>query len=217
MDKFKHIDTWVFDLDNTLYDAESHVFPVCGDLMTDYVANLLSLDLAAAKIIRTSYYKKYGTTLRGLMTEHGIEPEEFLVKTHDIDLAPIAPCPITQETLSDLKGRKFVFTNAPRAFAVRMIDHLGIGGHFDDIFAIEDADYWPKPHAPTYDVFLDKFSIDPTTSCMFEDMEVNLKPAHDLGMRTVWLHGSNALEDYTHVHDRAERLPQWLQKFKGKE
>lgn len=210
MDKFSHIDTWVFDLDNTLYNADSHVFPVSGQKMNEFVANLLSLPLDEAARIRHHYYKTYGTTLRGLMTEHGIEPDEFMQHVHDIDLSPVDVCKITQNDLSHLQGRKFIFTNAPRHFADRMVDHLGIRHHFDAIFAIEDAAYWPKPHMPTYDVFLKKHDINPATACMFEDMEVNLRPAHTLGMTTVWFHRQNPADLHPHVHDIAPDLTQWL-------
>ncbi len=211
MDKFKHVDTWVFDLDNTLYDAESHVFVEMGAQMTNFVANHLGIDKAEADKVRKSFFHKYGTTLRGLMTEHGVAPDYFLSQVHDIDLSPVLPCSITQEYLSHLPGRKIIFTNAPAFFAKTMTKHLGIDHHFDGIFAIEDADYWPKPDPRTYNVFLEKHRVDPKTACMFEDMEVNLKPAYDLGMTTVWFHGEKDAADHAHVHHKSQKLPNWLQ------
>jgi len=209
-EKFSHIDTWVFDLDNTLYDAEAHVFVECGRRMTDFVARHLGLEHEQAAKIRKDYYLKYGTTLRGLMTEHGVPPDDFLEEVHSIDISPVEVCTLTRDNLSRLPGRKFVFTNAPRGFAERMTEHLCIRNHFDAIFAIEDADYWPKPHMPTYEIFLKKFGIDPTAACMFEDMQVNLKPAHDLGMTTVWFHGSDTPPDHPHVHHQSEKLSRWI-------
>ncbi len=212
MDRFRHVDTWVFDLDNTLYDAEKHIFVEMGARMTGFVAQHLGIERAEADKVRKSFYLKYGTTLRGLMTEHGVEPGHFLQQVHDgIDLSPVAPCVITQEYLSHLPGRKIVFTNAPAFFAKSMTKHLGIDHHFEDIFAIEDAGYWPKPDPKTYNVFLEKHRVNPKTACMFEDMEVNLKPAHDLGMTTVWFHGEKSAADHAHVHHKSQKLPNWLQ------
>ncbi len=207
---FDHIDTWVFDLDNTLYNAEPHSFPQMGQRMTAFVADFLKLPVAEADVVRRNYFHTYGTTLRGLMSEHGIAPHEFLSYVHDFDLSPIADCAITQQTLQTLPGRKIVFTNAPRDFARRMVDHLGIAGSIEDIFAVEDADYWPKPMDATYDLFLTKHSVAPERACMVEDMHVNLVPAHARGMTTVWLHGDGELQDHAHVHHRASRLPDFF-------
>lgn len=215
MEKFGHIDTWVFDLDNTLYDAEAYVFPESGKRMASFISSLLNLPLDDARILQKSYYKKYGTTLRGLMTEHNIQPDDFLHFVHDIDISCVPLCPITQENLSHLPGRKFIFTNAPRSFASKMIKHLGIEHHFQGVFAAEDGLYQPKPSLPTYELFLKTFNIDPKKSCMFEDMEINLKPAHDLGMTTVWLHydrhdPSEGIDD--HIHHYENKLSEWLHK-----
>ncbi len=207
---FDHIDTWVFDLDNTLYNADTHSFPQMGQRMTAFVAEMLKLPLDQADVIRRGYFHKYGTTLRGLMTEHGIAPDEFLHFVHDFDLSPIASCAITQDTVKALPGRKIVFTNAPRAFAARMLDHLGLSPAIDGIFAVEDADYWPKPLDATYDLFLKRHDVTATRACMVEDMDVNLVPAHARGMTTVWLHGDTAAIDHAHVHHRATRLPEFF-------
>lgn len=211
MERFCHIDTWVFDLDNTLYDAETHVFVEISARMSRYVARHLGISESEADRIRKNFFMKYGTTLRGLMTEHGVAPEEFLKEVHDIDLSCVPQCPVTQEYLARLPGRKFVFTNAPRAFAETMTAHLGIGRYFDGIFAIEDAQYWPKPLPETYDAFLQTHAVKPQSACMFEDMEINLKPAHDLGMTTVWFHGRQEAAHLPHVHHRSARLADWLQ------
>jgi putative hydrolase of the HAD superfamily len=168
------------------------------------------LPVDEANRVRKHYFQTYGTTLRGLMNEHGVKPDEFLEQVHDFDISPVTPCAITQEYLAHLPGRRIVFTNAPQSFADRMLKHLGIDRHFDAVFAIEHGDYWPKPHAPTYETFFKRHAIEPAAACMFEDMDVNLKTAHDLGMTTVWLHGDGEPADHTHVHHRAARLPHWL-------
>ena len=210
MHDFSHIDTWVFDLDNTLYDAESHIFVEMGARMNSFVAKRLNLPLDQANIVRRDFFLKYGTTLRGLMTEHQIAPDDFLHYVHDFDITPVKPCPLTQNTLSKLEGRKVVFTNAQRSFALRMLDHLGIRHHFDGVFAIEDADYWPKPRPETYSDFFKAHGVDPKRACMFEDMEINLKTAHDFGMTTVWFHGGQDSNIPDHVHHHANDLPAWL-------
>lgn len=208
---FDHIDTWVFDLDNTLYNADTHSFPEMGKRMTGFVAEVLKLPLPEAEVVRKAYFKKYGTTLRGLMEEHGVPPTEFLHYVHDFDLDPIAPCDITRETLALMPGRKIVFTNAPLHFAERMLAHLGIDGHFTGVYAVEEAEYWPKPMDRTYDAFFKRHAIVGKTACMLEDMEVNLAPAHARGMTTVWLHGDNEPVDHPYVHHRAQRLPHFFE------
>lgn len=207
---FDHIDTWVFDLDNTLYNADAHVFPRMGQLMDDYVARALALPMDRARVVRRDFFLRYGTTLRGLMTEHGVEPDGFLREVHDFDLSAVPVCDITADALARLPGRRVVFTNAPRHFARRMLDHLQLAPHIDAIFAVEDADYWPKPRPETYDRFLQVHGIDPARAAMVEDMEVNLAPAHARGMTTIWLHGENEPAEHAHVHHRATRLPDFF-------
>jgi putative hydrolase of the HAD superfamily len=213
MDKFRHIDTWVFDLDNTLYDAETGVFVKIGDRITSFVTDLLKVSPEEANALRKEYWKKYGTTLRGLMVEHKIEPYRFLEYTHDFDISDVPQCVITQEYLQHLVGKKIIFTNASRDFAERMTKHLGIRQHFDHVFAIEDADFIPKPHAEPYRAVIEKFQFDPKRAAMFEDMAENLKTAADLGMTTVWLHGKHQdprEHNQPHIHHKAEKLADWL-------
>lgn len=213
MNQFRHIDTWVFDLDNTLYDAEAYIFPEMGKRMTQYVMRHLGVPEDVAARMRNEYYQKYGTTLRGLMTEHGVPADTFLKEVHEgIDIAKVAFCPTTAEGVASLTGRKYIFTNAPRHFAEPLLGHLGVIDHLDGIFTVEDADYWPKPDIRPYHKFLQKFDIDPKTACMFEDMQINLKPAHDLGMTTVWLHGQDTdhRHDHDHVHHAAPRITHWI-------
>lgn len=208
---FSHIDTWVFDLDNTLYNAEDYIFVEMGRKMNRFVARTLSIPLEEADGVRSAFFKKYGTTLRGLMTEHGVDPDDFLNDVHDLDISRVPVCDVTRTHLRALQGRRIVFTNAPKQFAQDMTAHLGIAHLFDGFFGIEDADYWPKPLERTYDVFLKKYAIDPVRACMFEDMAVNLKPARATGMTTVWLHRKDAPpapENF--VQHTAKDLPAWL-------
>lgn len=213
MEDFKHINTWLFDLDNTLYNAEQHVFVKMSERMAGFITERLNISREESDLLRKYYWKKYGTTLRGLMEEHHIDAHEFLHHSHDFDISPVPQCPVTQEQLAHLTGQKIIFTSAPRHFAERMVKHLGIEQHFDALFTIEDALFLPKPHLDTYHVILQKYNLDPTRACMFEDMAENLKPAADLGMTTVWCHGAHqdAAEQHDHVHHKTESLAAWLQ------
>ncbi|MBI3440848.1 MAG: pyrimidine 5'-nucleotidase [Proteobacteria bacterium] len=218
MDRFRHINTWVFDLDNTLYDAETGVFARVGDRMTNFIVEILKISPEEANALRKEYWKKYGTSMRGLMVEHKIDPYHFLDRVHDVDITDVPQCPITKEYLDRLPGKKIIFTNAPRPFATRMTKHLGIDHHFDHVFTIEDADFLPKPNVDTYHTVIKKFNFEPKHACMFEDTAVNLKPASDLGMTTVWFHGKNQSSEehhHPHIHHKAGKLADWLQHTVG--
>ncbi|MDD9900767.1 MAG: pyrimidine 5'-nucleotidase [Alphaproteobacteria bacterium] len=209
MKHLSHIDTWVFDLDGTLYDAATHVFDTMHDHINAYVAETLNITTKEADQKRYEYFKKHGTTLRGMMAEHGTDPDHFLECTHGMDISHVPVCTITAEKIALLPGRKLIHTNASRKWAENMLAHLELAHLFEGIFAIEDAQYMPKPAVAPYQDFLKQYNINPKTACMFEDMAVNLKTAHDLGMSTVWLHyGKDAAHDY--VHDKDETLAAWL-------
>jgi putative hydrolase of the HAD superfamily len=135
-----------------------------------------------------------------------------------VDISGVPQCMITKEYLERLQGRKIIFTNAPRPFATRMTEQLGIGHHFEHMFTIEDAGFLPKPHMETYQTVVKKFLFDPKKACMFDDMEVNLKTAADIGMTTVWFHGKHQNPDeynHPHIHHKAEKLADWLQRTVG--
>ena len=215
MDKFKDIDTWVFDLDNTLYDANTGVFDRIIERMTMFVSELLKISPAEASALRKVYWDKYGTTLYGLMQEHHVDPDAFLRYAHDVDISDVPQCAVTKECLNYLPGRKIVFTNSSRDFATRMTRHLGIDHHFDHIFTIEDAAFLPKPKADPYQLLLRKFNVDPKRAVMFEDMAINLKTAAELGMTTVWIHGQNsdpAEHGQPHLHHKTGTLADWLER-----
>jgi len=213
MDKFRHVDTWLFDLDNTLYDASTGVFDRIIDRMNLFVSGHLQISTAQASTLRKTYWEKYGTTLRGMMEEHDVKPDAFLWYAHDIDISDVPQCAITKESLAHLPGKKIVYTNSSREFAERMTKHLGIHHHFDGIFSIEDTQYIPKPDVASYHALIEKFSFDPKRAVMFEDMAINLKTAAGLGMGTVWIHGKNndaETHALSHLHHKAETLAAWL-------
>jgi putative hydrolase of the HAD superfamily len=182
---FSHIDTWVFDLDNTLYPASCRLFDQIDVKIGAFVSQLLNVDKDEARLVQKAMFYKYGTTLRGLMIEHGVAPEEFLEFVHDIDHAPVAGDPHLDEALHALPGRKLVFTNGTVAHAEKVLARLGVTHHFGDIFDIVHSDYVPKPAIEPYRKFVSQTAIRPETSAMFEDIARNLEAPASLGMTTV--------------------------------
>lgn len=183
--RFGHVDTWIFDLDNTLYPAGSVVWPAIDNRITLFLADLLGLDGLSARALQKHYYRRYGTTLRGLMEEHTIAPAAFLDFVHDIDRSELAPDPALGQALLQLPGRKLILTNGSRDHALKTTAQLGIGAAFEDVFDIVAADLVPKPDPSVYDRFLALHGVDPTRAAMFEDIARNLTVPHALGMRTV--------------------------------
>jgi putative hydrolase of the HAD superfamily len=180
-----HVDTWIFDLDNTLYAASSGIFAQIDHRMTEFIAVKYKLARDAAGEMRLRYYRSHGTTLSGLMEKEGQDPHEFLSYVHDIDLSMIDEHIELRAALSRLPGRRIVYTNGSRAHAERVTAKLGIGHLFDAVYDIAASDYLPKPHRAAYEAFLDAHDIAPQSSAMFEDMVRNLEVPHALGMTTV--------------------------------
>lgn len=205
---------WVFDLDNTLYPASIDLFSQIDERMRGYIATFLGLELDEAYRLQKEYFHTYGTSLRGLMNRHAMDPAPFLEHVHDIDVSVLAPSPTLETALTALPGRKIIFTNASVPHAERVLNRLGVGHHFADIFDIVEAGYMPKPEPQTYRSVVERFGLDPRGSVMVEDMARNLTPAAALGMTTVWIRTRPeqgvegvALEDIDHVVDD---LPAWL-------
>jgi putative hydrolase of the HAD superfamily len=187
LSRFHGVDAWVFDLDNTLYPRHINLFSQVDTRIREYVGRLLSVSPEEAQRVQKDYYQRYGTTLRGLMEEHGIKPDDFLNYVHDIDHSPVTADPRLGDAIERLPGRKFIFTNGSRAHAEKIAGRLGITRHFEDIFDIVRAELLPKPNAATYARFVDLTGINPRNAAMFEDLARNLAVPHDLGMATVLL------------------------------
>lgn len=183
--RFAGVRNWVFDLDNTLYPRHTNLFVQVDRRIRDYVQRLLDLPPEDAQILQRDYYRRYGTTLRGLIVEHGITPDDFLEYVHDIDHSPVLPDPRLAEAIERLPGRRFILTNGSRSHAEKVIARLGLGPQFEDIFDIVRADLLPKPHPDTYARFLSDNGVDPAESAMFEDLARNLEVPKQLGMVTV--------------------------------
>jgi putative hydrolase of the HAD superfamily len=182
---FAHVETWVFDLDNTLYPHHLHLWHQVDARIRDFIADYLKVAHEDAFRIQKDYYKRYGTTMRGLMTEHGLEPDAFLDYVHQIDHSPLQPNPALGAALARLPGRKLILTNGTRQHADAVMRRLDIHAHFEDVFDIVAAELEPKPLAQTYDRFLARHGVDPHKAAMFEDLARNLAVPHALGMVTV--------------------------------
>ena len=180
-----HADTWVFDLDNTLYPPSCDLWPKIDQRITLYLAYLFGLDGMSSRALQKYYYERYGTTLRGLMEEHGIGPNDFLDFTHDIDRSSLLPDLALASAITALPGRKLILTNGSREHALRTAGALGLEAMFEDIFDIADADFVPKPAAATYERFFERHGVDPARAVMFDDLAMNLIIPHEKGMRTV--------------------------------
>jgi putative hydrolase of the HAD superfamily len=182
---FEHVDTWVFDLDNTLYPHEAEIWPQVDERITYYVAELFGLDGLSARALQKFFYHKYGTTLRALIDEYGVDPYDFLDFAHDIDHSKIELNDSLGEAIKELPGRKLILTNGSRRHAENVARKIGILDHFEDVFDIAAADFVPKPERRAYERFLEKHVVDPTRAAMFEDIAKNLVVPHDMGMSTV--------------------------------
>ena len=182
---FRGIATWVFDLDNTLYPHHLNLWHQVDQRIRDYVADFLKISHDEAFRLQKDYYRRYGTTMRGLMEEHGLQPDEFLEMVHQIDHSPLTPNPELGAAIGELPGRKLILTNGTRAHADAVMRRLEIGHHFEDVFDIRAAELEPKPQPQVYQRFLKRHHVDPNSAVMFEDLARNLEVPHTLGMTTV--------------------------------
>jgi len=205
-----HIETWLFDLDNTLYPLESEFMGLIEVRMTDFVERETGLPREEARALQKRYFLEHGTTLAGLMAHHGIEPKRFLDEVHDVSMDRLTPDPALREAIATLPGRRLIFTNGSLGHAERVLGHLNLHDLFDDLFAIETADYLPKPALATFDKITKLHAIRPPRAAFFEDSEKNLVPAARLGMTTVLVGPHAAASTSEHVHHRTNDLAGFL-------
>jgi putative hydrolase of the HAD superfamily len=209
------VEAWIFDLDNTLYPARSRLFDQVSRRITGFIMDAFALDEAAARARQRDLFRRHGTTLRGLMLEHGVDPGRFLAFVHDIDVSVVAPSPSLDRALDRLGGRKLVFTNGSVRHAERILEQIGISRHFEAIHDIVASGYVPKPDPAPYKALVERHGIDPRRTAMVEDMAVNLVPAAALGMTTVWVRTEHdwatATADAGHVHHVIDDLTEWLE------
>ncbi|WP_118132701.1 pyrimidine 5'-nucleotidase [Oceanicella sp. SM1341] len=196
---FHRVDAWVFDLDNTLYPPSVRLFDQIEKLMTTYVMREIGLSREEADLMRDTWWRNHGTTLAGLMEDHGIDPVPYLAEVHEIDLSAIRPDTALTEAIAALPGRRIVYTNGSRHHAERVTGALGLTGLFDGLYGIEDADFRPKPERVAFERVFAAAGIDPARGAMFEDDPRNLAAPAALGMRTV-LVGAPHDADYIDFH-----------------
>jgi putative hydrolase of the HAD superfamily len=181
------INTWIFDLDNTLYSADSGIFQQVHTLMGKFVSAHLNIDIKKATELQRKYYRQHGTTLRGLMDNHNVDPDHFLSEVHQLDYSIVGPNFKLNRELKKLKGRKIIYTNANRQHANDILIRLELTNVFDEIFDIKTANYIPKPESSPYEQIISEFNIDPITTIMFDDIAKNLVPAKNVGFASVWI------------------------------
>lgn len=181
------IRNWIFDLDNTLYPASANLFAEIDARIGSYVARLLKVDSDEAHRIQKGYFHHHGTTLAGLMAEHQVDPRHYLDDVHDVDFSMLEQNQPLAAALARLPGRKLIFTNADTPYAERVLDRLGLGRSFEAIYDVHATAYHPKPHAKAYHGLCEAYGIDPRESLFADDMARNLRPAHAIGMTTVWV------------------------------
>ena len=212
-----HIDTWIFDLDNTLYPPECDLFALIDDRMQAFVQRSIGLGPVEARALQKRYYHEHGTTLAGLMANHGVDPREFLDEVHEISLDRLERDEALAHALERLPGRRLVFTNGSERHARRVLDALGIEALFDEVFDIEACDLIPKPQPDAFARLIRRHAVTPPTAAFFEDLERNLEPAAELGMTTVLVgpHAAECGADF--VHHRTERLADFLVSARLKE
>jgi len=208
------VETWIFDLDNTLYPASCRLFDQVQRRMTDYICDRLSVSPDVAAELRRTYFRELGTTLRGLMTVDNIDPHEFLAFVHDIDLSDVPPDPALSAAIRQLGGQKIVHTNGSVRHAERLLDHLGLSDFFSGIIDIVAAEFDPKPAPAGYLLLLQRYAANPHTALMVEDIARNLAPAAELGMTTAWVRSepdwASADADGDYIHHVVDDLAGFL-------
>lgn len=215
----EHIETWIFDLDLTLYGPEHNVMEQVRDRIATFVEDYFKVDSERAHQIRHDYWRKYGTTLGGLMAEHGVEPHGYLDFVHDVDLSLLKPCPQLRAGIDALPGRKLIFTNADAPYAQRVLKARGLDDMFEDMFDIQLMEHKPKPHPAGYGQMCDAFGINPEKAVFIEDSAHNLEPAKALGMTTIWINHDRKQDSASrpsplYVDHQIHDLTEWLVRMK---
>ena len=224
---FGHVETWVFDLDNTLYPHHVNLWQQVDARIGEFVGNWLKISPEEARRLQKDYYLRYGTTMRGMMTEHGVQADDYLAYVHKIDHSPLEPNPAMGAAIAKLPGRKLILTNGSVDHVDAVLGRLGIGHHFDGVFDIIAADLEPKSAPQTYQKFLRLHDVDPAKAAMFEDLARNLVVPHELGMTTVLVVPDGSQEvvretwelegrDAAHVDHVTDDLTGFLQRLSGK-
>jgi len=216
MKSLKSIKYWLFDLDNTLYSGKTKVFGQVNKRMSKYISEKLNVKIEEAKEIQKSYFYQYNTTLYGMIKNHNINANEFLDYVHDINVDFLRKDVQLCRELEKLNGKKIIFTNGSRNHAINITKRIGVEQCFDDIFDITDADFIPKPAMEPYKKLVKKHKIDPKLSVFIEDIARNLKPAYEMGMKTVWIENdepwAKKYSDSEFINYKTNNLAEFLKK-----
>ena len=217
MKKLLSIKYWIFDLDNTLYSGEARVFEQVSKRMTKYLSEKLKVNATEAKKIQKNYFHKYNTTLNGMIKNHKIDANEFLEFVHDIDINFLKNDTALKQEMEMLNGKKIIFTNGSKKHAMNVTKKIGIQHCFDDIFDIVDSDFVPKPSIEPYKKLVEKHKIDPKLCVFVEDIARNLKPAYEMGMKTVWIENdepwAKKFSDSNFINYKTDNLSEFLKKI----
>lgn len=209
-EQFRHVDTWVFDMDHTLYPANNVLFSQIEVLMLDYFVTATGLAHHDADRLRVQYWENYGTSVAGLIKHHDVDPGDFLHTVHQIDFGVLSPNPELKQAIQALSGRKIVFTNGPQAYAHNVLTALDLHDDFEAVYGTEHSDLIPKPQRHAYEKVFQQAGIEPQRAAMFEDSPANLRVPHDMGMKTVLVHAEH---DGPHIHHQTTCLPSFLRQI----
>ena len=214
---FRSIKYWIFDLDNTLYSGDTKVFDQVDKKMSKYISDKLNVSIEEAKKIQKNYFYEYNTTLNGMIKNHKIDPGEFLEFVHDINIDFLQKDPGLAKEIEKLEGKKIIFTNGSRKHAINITKRIGIDQYFDDIFDIVNADFIPKPAIEPYKKLVEKHKIDPKLCVLVEDIARNLKPAYEMGMKTIWIENdepwASKFSDSEFINYKTNNLSEFLKKI----
>ena len=217
MKELQIVKYWIFDLDNTLYSGKTKVFEQVDKKMSKYISEKLNITIEEARKIQKNYFHEYSTTLNGMIKNHKIDANEFLEFVHDIDIDFLKKDLELQKELLKLKGKKIIFTNGSRKHALNVTQKIGIDQCFDDIFDIVDSNFVPKPAIEPYNELVKKHKIDPNSCLFVEDIARNLKPAYEMGMKTVWIENeepwAKKFSDSSFINYKTNNLSEFLKKI----
>ena len=217
MKDLKNIKYWIFDLDNTLYSGDTKVFDQVDKKMSKFISDKLNVSIEEAKKIQKNYFHEYNTTLNGMIKNHESDADEFLEFVHDVDLDFLKSNKPLEQEIANLNGKKFIFTNGSKDHAANVTKRIGIEKLFDGVFDIVESDFIPKPSIEPYKKIIEKYKIEPQYCIFFEDIARNLKPAHELGMKTVWIKNDEPwaakFSDAEFINYKTDKLANFLKEI----
>ena len=217
MNELKNIKCWIFDLDNTLYSGKTKVFDQVDKKMSKYISEKLNINIEEARKVQKNYFYEHNTTLNGMIKNHKINADEFLEYVHDINIDFLKEDTLLRDEIKKLDGKKIIFTNGSKKHAINVTKKIGITQLFDDIFDIVESDFIPKPAVEPYKKLVRKHKIDPKLCVLVEDIARNLKPAYEMGMKTIWIENdepwAKKYSDSSFINYKTNNLSEFLKKI----